>query len=99
MKNKIERSNKQAEKANIDHDATFLVYKTAQYEFKVSEHMVWKEKEVVEEKGTLELPDPKKGKGLSEEVVRAEKNFYCDNKERKTNEDKDKKDEKKDKEQ
>ena len=47
-------------------------------EFNVSAYMVRQARKLVKEKGILELPGPKKGKGLSEEIKRCVADFYCD---------------------
>ena len=46
--------------------------------FNVSEHMVREARKLAKEKGILELPKPKQGKGLSKEVEESIKLFYED---------------------
>ena len=78
MKDKIKTSNNRQKKQVLTMMPPSGSIKRAQNEFEVSEYMVREAKKLVEEKGSLELPDQKKGKGLSEDVVKAVKNFYCD---------------------
>ena len=80
MKNKIKISNRRQKiqiltiaPASLSIEKT--TYKT---EFNVSAYMLRQARKLANEKGILELAEPKKGKVLSEETSRCVIDFYCD---------------------
>ena len=78
MKNKMQSSNRKQKILILTIAPSSWSIEKTKNEFNVSGYMVRQARKLVKERGILELPEPKKGKGLSEETKRCVANFYCD---------------------